>query len=144
MLSTANAITDAKQGLLDRSMFSSRQVYEQELERIFARCWLFVGHESQIPNPNDFITAYMAEDPVIVWRDSGGTVRAFLNMCRHRGSRLCRADGGNATSFMCTYHGWTYRSDGTLESVPGLKEVYGNELDLAKWGLVEVAPIRSA
>ena len=141
MAGTANAIADSKQGLLDRSIFSSQNVYEKELELIFARCWLFLGHECQIPNIHDFTTAYMAEDPVIIWRDGDGKIRAFLNMCRHRGNRLCLADAGNASSFMCTYHGWTYRSDGALDAVPGQTEVYGNKLDLSEWGLVEVAQL---
>jgi len=143
MFSPTGAVADAKGGLLDRSIFSAPEVYERELEQIFARCWLFVAHESQIPNPNDFVTSYMGEDPVVVWRDAGGTIRAFLNMCRHRGNRVCRADGGNARSFMCTYHGWTYGSDGSLTDVPGFHEVYGGELDLRAWGLVEVAQLAS-
>ena len=137
----ANTIAQTKQGLLDRSIFSSEIIYQKELENIFARCWLFIGHESQIPNPHDFITAYMAEDPVIVWRGRGGQIRAFLNMCRHRGNRLCRSDSGNAANFMCNYHGWTYRSAGALDAIPGKEEVYGKSFDLAAWGLVEVAQL---
>lgn len=143
MLSTTRMVEQVREGLLDRSIFSSQEIYEQELERIFARCWLFVGHESQIPQPNDFITSYMGEDPVIVWRDGNGKIRAFLNMCRHRGNRLCNADEGNARSFMCTYHGWVFRSDGALASVPELKQVYGEGFDLSSWGLIEVAQLET-
>ncbi len=141
MLTTLRYVSEVKQGLLDRSMFSSQDLYEQELEQIFARCWLCVGHESQVPNNNDFVTTYMGEDPVILWRDAGGTIRAFLNMCRHRGNRLCNAEKGSASSFMCTYHGWNYRSDGRLAQVPGMNEVYGADFDKSKWGLVEVAQL---
>ncbi len=122
MFSTAQAVADAKSGLLDRSIFSSAEIYERELAQVFGRCWLFVAHESQIPKPNDFVTSYMGADPVIVWRDRAGTIHAFLNMCRHRGNRLCRADAGNAPSFMCTYHGWVFDPAGNLTAVPGLKK----------------------
>ena len=68
---------------------------------------------------------------------------AFLNVCRHRGNRLCRADNGNAASFTCAYHGWTYGNDGRLTGVPYLKEAYHGELDRDRWGLVPVAQLDS-
>jgi phenylpropionate dioxygenase-like ring-hydroxylating dioxygenase large terminal subunit len=83
----------------------------------------------------------MGEDPVLVVRDSGGQVHAFLNVCRHRGNRLCRADSGNAATFTCAYHGWTYRNDGRLTGVPYLKEAYHGELQRERWGLNPVAQL---
>ena len=136
-----NRLVDDKNGLVSRRIFIEPDIYQQELERIFARCWLFLCHESQIPRPGDFFTTHMGEDPVLVIRDTAGQVRAFLNVCRHRGNRLCRADTGNAATFTCAYHGWTYRNDGRLSAVPYLKEAYHDELDRERWGLVPVAQL---
>src|SRR5262245_22706657 len=92
-------LADTERGLVGRAVFSDETIYRQELERIFARCWLFLGDESLIPNPGDFITSFMGEDSVIVVRDPHGRVRAFLNTCRHRGNRVCLFDRGNTNTF---------------------------------------------
>jgi phenylpropionate dioxygenase-like ring-hydroxylating dioxygenase large terminal subunit len=136
-------LVDAKRGLIGRRIFIEPEIYEQELERIFARCWVFLCHESQIPRPCDFFTTYMGEDPVLVMRDNQGRVRAFLNVCGHRGNRLCRAEAGNAATFTCAYHGWTYRNDGRLVGVPYLKEAYHGEFQRERWGLAPVAQLDS-
>ena len=134
-------LVDMERGLIDRRIFADRGIYDLELERIFARCWLFVGHESQLPNPGDFITTYMGEDPIIVSRDGDGRLGAFINMCRHRGNRVCRVDRGNVQYFTCAYHGWVYNNAGKLVSVPSWKESYFEELELSQWGLVPVAQL---
>lgn len=143
MLEDLTGLVDADSGLVSRRIFIEQKIYERELEQIFARCWLFLCHESQVPKPGDFIAAYMGEDPVLVVRDSQGKVNAFLNVCRHRGNRLCRADMGNAAAFICAYHGWAYGNDGSLQGVPNLRDAYYGELDQKRWGLVPVAQIGS-
>ncbi|MSQ32680.1 MAG: aromatic ring-hydroxylating dioxygenase subunit alpha [Dehalococcoidia bacterium] len=143
MTTTYSSMVDSKRGYLNRRIFVDRDIYQQELEQVFGRSWLYVGHESQTPKNNDFAASYMGEDPILLTRDSKGKVHAFLNMCRHRGNRICRADAGNAPSFMCTYHGWTFATDGKLVGVPGYKEAYFEELERSQWGLVEAPNIES-
>ncbi len=130
------AMVDAETGLVDRRIYSDADIYQLELEQIFARTWNFMCHDSQIANPGDFFMTYIGEDRVIVVRDNDGDPRVLINSCRHRGNAVCRAEEGHATSFMCTYHGWTYDLKGALVGVPGFKEVYHEELDRDSWGLI--------
>jgi len=143
MVIEENKLVDIERGLVSRKNFADPEIYKQELEQIFARSWLFLGHESQIPNPGDFFNTYMGEDPILVTRGKDGKVNAMLNSCRHRGNSVERSDLGNRNNFMCTYHGWTYDLAGKLITVPGFKELYHEELDLENWGLVAVSQLES-
>lgn len=132
-----------KQGIISPRVYSDQALFDQEMEQIFGRTWLFLAHDSMIPKPGDFFATYMGTDPVLVVRQRDKSVKAFLNVCRHRGMSVCRADSGNLKAFTCTYHGWTYGTDGKLVSVPMESEGYHNELDMGRWGLVEVGQIGS-
>lgn len=134
---------DRKNGLVGREIFSNEELYKLELRRIFSRCWLYLTHESQIPNPGDFVTVSMGVEPVIVVRSHDGEIRAFVNTCRHRGNKVCRLDSGNTRAFVCAYHGWSYDTRGRLLAVPGAKEYYGEKPSAEEWGLPKVAQIAS-
>src|SRR4051812_6228651 len=97
---------DDTSGLIDRRIFSDASVFDEEMDRIFLRAWLFVAHESQIPNTGDFMTTFMGNDRVIVVRDREKQPQVLLNTCRHRGNAVARAEAGHTSSFMCNYHGW--------------------------------------
>lgn len=128
--------------LVNRRLWYDPDLYALEQERIFGRCWLFLGHESQVERPGDFFTTTIGEAPVIVTRGQGGALHVHLNTCRHRGLRVCRADSGNARSFACPYHGWTYGADGRLLGMPDQKTAYP-DFDKSQWGLVPVARVET-
>lgn len=136
-------LVDPQAGTVDPRVYSDPALYALELERIFARCWLFVGHESQLPEPGDFVATYMGEDPVLVVRQKDRSIRVFLNACRHRGMRLCPADRGNAKNFSCSYHGWAYSIGGELMSVPHESDGYHDRLEKSAWNAVGVAKVES-
>ena len=139
----AKKLVDLKQGLISREIFVNEELYQQEQERVFARSWLFVGHESKVSNPGDYFVSYMGEESVILTRDRQGKVHVFLNTCRHRGMKVCRYDEGNTPVFTCPYHGWSYATDGQLVGVPYFKEAYREELEKGQWGLIEVAQMEN-
>jgi phenylpropionate dioxygenase-like ring-hydroxylating dioxygenase large terminal subunit len=134
-------LVDMATGRVSREIFVNEDIYQQELERIFTRAWLFVGHESQIPKPGDYFATCMGEESVLLCRDREEKIHVFLNSCRHRGMKVCRYDEGNTPVFTCPYHGWSYAADGKLVGVPYFKEAYHSKLDKSQWGLVEVAQL---
>jgi p-cumate 2,3-dioxygenase alpha subunit len=129
-------IDDRERGifLLDRSVHVSEEVLRQEMSKIFAKCWIYVGHGSELKKPGDFQTRKVAGRPVIFARDQKGQVRCFFNTCRHRGSIVCTEREGNARRFMCVYHGWIYGNDGQVARVPG-EDAYTEAFDKSELGL---------
>jgi phenylpropionate dioxygenase-like ring-hydroxylating dioxygenase large terminal subunit len=105
---------DVEKGTVSREAFTSDAVYRREIDRIFDRSWMFLGHDSEIPEPGDYVTRRLGSAPVIVIRLKDGSVRSLLNSCRHRGVKICRTDAGRAKNFVCPYHGWSYEADGRL------------------------------
>jgi phenylpropionate dioxygenase-like ring-hydroxylating dioxygenase large terminal subunit len=138
-------LIDAEGGTVSREVFVSEEIFERELEQLFARAWLFIGHESQVPGPGDFFSSRMGTESVLLTRDSDGELHVLLNSCRHRGMKVCRYDEGNRLDFVCPYHGWTYSVDGSLvdtagdlHGVPHFQAGYAGRLDRSAWGLVRV------
>ena len=130
---------DLATGTVDREIFTSPDVHRQELEKLFTRSWLFVGHESQVLKPGDFFVSRMGDESVILCRDDRGGIHVFLNSCRHRGMKVCRYEQGNTSLFVCPYHSWSYTTDGKLQGVPQYRTLYAGTLNREEWGLVEVA-----
>jgi phenylpropionate dioxygenase-like ring-hydroxylating dioxygenase large terminal subunit len=138
---SARALVDTENGEVSRELYVNDEIYREEQERVFARSWLYVGHESQVRNPGDFFVSRMGEESVILTRDRAQKLHVFLNSCRHRGMRVCRYDDGNVRAFTCPYHAWTYDLDGRLTGVQDYENSYRPPFDRAQWGLVEVAQL---
>jgi phenylpropionate dioxygenase-like ring-hydroxylating dioxygenase large terminal subunit len=133
---------DVANGLVSREPFVSEEIFQLEQERIFSRVWLYLAHDSEISSPGDFVTRSLAGAPVIVIRAPDGSVKVLLNSCRHRGSKICRAESGNAKGFVCPYHGWSFDGEGRfLRSA--FKQLYPEGTDFSQWGLVAVPRVES-
>lgn len=125
------------------AVFTSEDIYKAELESIFYRYWVFVAHESEIPQPGDYCTKWIGEKQLIVSRGADGEIGVFFNRCRHRGAAVCMEEYGNASFFRCPYHGWTYNSSGDLVGVP-YPSRYGDDFDKSTLGLGRVSRVGSA
>ena len=117
-----------------RDMFTEPELFDLEMELIFEKQWIYACHESEIPNPNDFITLRAGRQPMIVTRDAGGQLNALVNACQHQGATLTRVCKGNQSTFTCPFHAWCYKSDGRLVKVKAPGE-YPADFDKASRGL---------
>lgn len=125
-----------------RSVYTDPGVFDREQSNIFGGTWVYIAHESEIPNEHDFVTRHLGLRPIIVTRDGQGHVNVLLNRCRHRGATVCRVQEGSARSFTCPYHGWTYQNNGSLTGVPWQKG-YSEDFDRREWGLARPARVDS-
>jgi phenylpropionate dioxygenase-like ring-hydroxylating dioxygenase large terminal subunit len=116
---------DFANDLVPSHLYTDPALFEQERERVFQRSWQFLAHESEVAQPGDFVVRYLGDDSILVCRGSDGVVRAFFNVCRHRGMQVCRAELGNVRRFTCPYHGWLYDTSGELISVPLDRPFFG-------------------
>lgn len=120
---------------MPRWYYRDEKTVDEEFRRIFGTSWIFVGHDSEVPAPGDYVTRTMGAEPVIVTRTESGEIHVMLNSCTHRGTQVCKASAGNSASFQCGYHGWAYSNDGALKGVPGGKALYGKGFDKSQLGL---------
>jgi phenylpropionate dioxygenase-like ring-hydroxylating dioxygenase large terminal subunit len=108
-------IADQRPGwALDQRFYTDPEIYRLELDRIVSKNWIFAGHQSELAEPGDFKVLRVANDSAIIVRGNDGTLSAFANVCRHRGSLVCLEAEGNTRKFECPYHGWVYDTDGNL------------------------------
>jgi p-cumate 2,3-dioxygenase alpha subunit len=136
---------DRERGIfrVHRRAFTDPAVLERERSEIFARCWLYAAHESELAQSGAFISRSVGGRPLLLTRDKSGALNVFFNACRHRGALVCREDKGRARNFTCPYHGWVYGDDGKLLMQP-IPDSYSDhckhdpELDLQRVPRVEV------
>jgi Rieske 2Fe-2S family protein len=111
---------------LAQGYYTSDEVFAQETQRIFMKSWICAGHQSRISEAGEYFLLNLFEESLIVLRDKNGQIRAFYNVCRHRGTRVCEeAEGRFSGSLQCSYHAWTYGLDGKLIGAPFMKDVEG-------------------
>jgi benzoate/toluate 1,2-dioxygenase subunit alpha len=116
---------------IHRKVFVDTEIFSMEMQRIFYRAWIYVGHASQVPNPGDFVCSRIGLQPVVMVRHTDGTIHVLYNRCAHRGAKVVNEECGSAKRFKCMYHGWMYRTDGTLAGVPMQADEAADGFDFA-------------
>lgn len=124
------------------SLYTDPAVFADELERIWYRTWVYVGHESELPEPNDYVVKSIGPQSIIMTRDRHGEIHLLLNRCSHRANQICEAARGNTGALRCQYHGWTFGTDGSLLGYP-FRQGYGPDADKSSLGLGKVTRVDS-
>lgn len=127
---------------VSRSVFTDELLFGREGASVFDRCWLYVGHDSEIPRPGDFVRRQIGGRNVIFVRDPVGAPRVWLNACTHRGAEVCRQPRGNTSRFRCFYHSWSFSTDGVLAAIPE-RHAYPPDFDTSQMGLTGPAQLDS-
>ena len=137
-------IDDRRRGIfkVHRSTMTSMELFRLERERVFNRCWIYLGHESEVENPGDYRRRTVAGRPLFFVRGADGEIRVFLNSCPHRGALICRHDTGNAQVLQCFYHAWSFNISGELIGLPG-EDAYGPNFDRSEMSLKEPPRVES-
>lgn len=118
-------------------LYTDEEIFRLEMDRVFHRGWVFVGHASEVPEPGDFVTRELGLQPVVLIRGADGAIRLFANRCPHRGAEVCVHRSGQTRFFRCPYHGWTFDTEGALVGLPQ-PDGYPDDLDRSELGLSSV------
>lgn len=129
------SLVDRERREVAMRVFADPEIYQLELEHIWAKNWIVLGHESEIPEVGDFVTRKFGEDPVILVRQRDGSIDCLLNVCPHRGAIVAREEAGNGAVFRCIYHGWTFGLNGDFRGSPYKEQMYPDGCDVSRMGL---------
>lgn len=125
-----------------RAVYTDSEIFDMEMRKVYGDTWVYLAHESEIPEINDYKTTYLGRRPIIVTRDHKGVLRALLNRCTHRGATICRLEKGNSRRFVCPYHGWNFSNEGKLNGVPW-GQAYGSSFNRSELNLKQVPRLES-
>jgi len=140
-LSLADLVRDTRDTFeVSTDIYTSPEVFDAEMRNIFESGWVFVAHESQVPEPGDYRTMTIGTQPVVLSRHEDGQVYVLLNRCRHRGTVVCRAEVGHSNYFRCPYHNWSYANDGELVGM-AMSHGWPEDFDKSTWGLKRAAQV---
>lgn len=137
-------LDDTERGVfkVNRATMTSQEIFAHEQQQIFGHCWLYLGHESEIPEPGDYRRRTVGGRPLMLVRGSEGDVNVFFNTCTHRGALVCRTDAGTSKNFQCFYHAWTFSNDGDLVGLPDAQS-YAEGISRADLALKRPARVES-
>lgn len=131
------------EGLMPQWVVTDPEIYQLEVEKIFAHTWQFLAHESELKEAGSYVTRWLVHDPVLLVKTNSGELKAFLNSCTHRGVHLCTADFGKKKTFTCPYHGWSFNLEGELIGIVAGDKVYGQEMKKDEWALRPIPRLES-
>lgn len=143
MIETIDISNYVKEGAVHGKIYTDPDIFQMEMDKIYSRTWVYVGHESEIANPGDYKTTQIGSQPGIVSRSADSqSINVLFNRCRHRAASVCQEESGNANAFRCAYHGWTYSNCGKLLGAP-FQDGYGEEFKREEMGLIRVPKVDS-